>query len=167
LVFAFTGLSQAIRFMPRPVVIGFTNGIALLIASTQIKDFLGMRIPEPPSEFLGRLEVLAASVGAIDPIAVVVGAGSLVAILLTPRIAPRVPGTIVALAAGTVAAAVLDLPVETIGSRFGGIPSGLPAIAVPEFRLDLIVPLLPSAFTVAFLAAVESLLSAVVSDSMS
>jgi SulP family sulfate permease len=166
LVFAFTGLSQAIRFMPRPVVIGFTNGIALLIASTQIKDFLGMQIPEPPSEFLERMKVLVESVGAIDPIAVLVGVGSLATILATPRFLPRIPGTIVALVAGTVAVALLDVPVETIGSRFGGIPSGLPAIDIPEFRADLIVPLLPSAITVALLAAVESLLSAVVADSM-
>ena len=166
LVFAFTGLSQAIRFMPRPVVIGFTNGIALLIASTQIKDFFGMRIPEPPSDFLERMRVLVESVGLVDPVAVVVGVGSLATIFVMPRLLPRIPGTIVALVVGTAAVGLFNLPVETIGTRFGGIPSGLPEISVPEFRVDLIVPLLPSAITVALLAAVESLLSAVVADSM-
>jgi SulP family sulfate permease len=166
LLFAVTGLAQAVKFMPRPVVIGFTNGIALLIASTQIKDFLGMRIPDPPSEFLGRMEVLVTSGHAIDPLAVGLGAGSLALILIVPRLIPRVPGSIVALIAGTVAVAAFGLPVETIGSRFGGIPSGLPAVDIPAFRADLIIPLLPSAITVALLAAVESLLSAVVADSM-
>jgi SulP family sulfate permease len=166
LLFAVTGLAQAVKFMPRPVVIGFTNGIALLIASTQIKDFLGMRIPDPPSEFLERMEVLVTSIPAIDPIAVGLGAGSLALILIVPRLISRVPGSIVALIAGTIAVATFGLPVETIGSRFGGIPSGLPAVEIPAFRGDLIIPLLPSAITVALLAAVESLLSAVVADSM-
>jgi SulP family sulfate permease len=95
------------------------------------------------------------------------GVVSLAAILVSPRYLPRVPGAVVALVLGTTAVALFDLPVETIGSRFGGIPSSLPAVDVPRFRADLIIPLLPSAFTVALLAAVESLLSAVVADSMS
>ncbi len=165
MLFAVTGLAQAVKFMPRPVVIGFTNGIALLIASTQIKDFLGMRIPDPPGEFLARMTTLASSVQAIDPLAVALGIASLALILTVPRVAPRVPGSIVALAVGT-AAVAFGLPVETIGSRFGGIPSGLPTIDIPAFRWDLIIPLLPSAITVSLLAAVESLLSAVVGDSM-
>ena len=166
LLLAVTGLGQAVKFMPRPVVIGFTNGIALLIASTQIKDFLGMRIPEPPSAFLERMAALAASIGMVDPIAVALAIGSLVLILFTPRWFPRVPGSIVALVAGTAAVGLFQLPVETIGSRFGGIPGGFPGIDVPDFRLDLVIPLLPAALTVALLAAVESLLSAVVSDGM-
>jgi SulP family sulfate permease len=166
MVFAVTGLGQAVKFIPRPVVIGFTNGIALLIASTQIKDFLGMRIAEPPTDFFARLQTLAMSTSAIDPVAVALGAGSLALILIVPRVLPRVPGSMVALVVGTAVVAALGLPVETIGSRFGGIPSGLPAIHVPEMRWDLVIPLLPSAITVALLAAVESLLSAVVADSM-
>lgn len=166
IIFAVTGLAQAVKFMPRPVVIGFTNGIALLIASTQIKDFLGMRIPEPPSEFVARMRALGEGISLIDPMAVTLGALSLALILLTPRWLKKVPGSIVALIAGTAAVALFQLPVETIGTRFGGIPSSLPGIAVPELRPDLIVPLLPSAITVALLAAVESLLSAVVADGM-
>ncbi len=163
---AITGLAQAVRFIPRPVVLGFTNGISLLIATTQIKDFLGLRMADPPSEFFARMSALAHALPLFTPAALVLAVVSLAIIVLTPKWLPRVPGSIVALVVATAAVAVLPLPVETIGSRFGGIPSGLPQIAVPEFRADLILPLLPSALTVALLAAVESLLSAVVADSM-
>jgi SulP family sulfate permease len=163
---ALTGLGRAIKFIPRPVVLGFTNGIALLIASTQIKDFLGLGVADVPSEFFDRMVTLGHAIGTVNPSAVILGGASLALILLVPRWLPRVPGSIVALLAGTAAAVALGLPVETIGTKFGGVPSGLPRIAVPEFRADLILPLLPSALTVAFLAAVESLLSAVVADSM-
>jgi sulfate permease, SulP family len=167
LFLGFTGLGQAVKFIPRPVVLGFTNGIALLIASTQIKDFLGLTTNENPSEFFARMTVIAQSLGTISGPACLLGFVSLALVLFIPRKFPRVPGSIVALLFGTIAVMVLPLPVETIGSRFGGIPSGLPTVAMPQFRADLILPLLPSAFTVAFLAAVESLLSAVVADSMS
>lgn len=163
---AITGLGQAVKFIPRPVVIGFTNGIALLIASTQIKDFLGLAIPDPPSEFFARMEALALGLPHWNPVAFALAAGSLALVLIVPRYLRRVPGSIVALVVATVAVAVLNLPVETIGSRFGGIPQGLPHLEIPAFRADLLLPLLPSALTVALLAAVESLLSAVVADSM-
>jgi sulfate permease, SulP family len=167
LFLAFSGLGQAVKFIPRPVVIGFTNGIALLIVSTQIKDFLGLRIGTLPSEFFARMAVIGVSLDTVNWAAVSLGVMSLAIILLTPRVLTRVPGSIVALVAATAAIAVLNLPVETIGSRFGGIPLGFPDVDVPDFRADLILPLLPSALTVALLAAVESLLSAVVGDSMS
>ena len=163
---AVTGLGRAVKFIPRPVVIGFTNGIALLIAATQIRDFLGLAIPEPPSEFFSRMTALAAGLPQWNPAALALAATSLAVVLVMPRLAPRVPGSIVALVAATAAVAAFGLPVETIGSRFGGIPGGPPRIAIPPFRADLILPLLPSAFTVALLAAVESLLSAVVADTM-
>jgi SulP family sulfate permease len=162
-----TGLGTAVRFIPRPVTIGFTNGIAVLIASTQIRDFLGLRTGAVPSEFLARMAKLGAHWSTIDPTTAVVGVASLAIILLWPLITRRVPGSIVALLVGTGMAIVLKLPVETIGSKFGGIPTGLPQFHIPQFRADLILPLLPSAMTVALLAAVESLLSAVVADSMS
>jgi SulP family sulfate permease len=167
LFLAVTGLGQAVKFIPRPVVLGFTNGIALLIASTQIKDFLGLTMPEHPSEFFARMTVIVESLSTVNWAAFVLAAASLGIVFLVPRWFPRVPGSIVALFLGTAAVTMLQLPVETIGSRFGGIPSGLPAIAVPEFRPDLILPLLPAALTVAILSAVESLLSAVVADTMS
>ncbi len=166
ILLAVTGLGQAVKFIPRPVVIGFTNGIALLIASTQIKDFLGLRMGEPPTEFFARMAALGEALPLWTPAALALAAGSLAVVLLVPRWLPRVPGAIVALVAATAAVALLGLPVETIGTKFGGIPSGLPPFAIPAFRADLILPLLPSALTVALLAAVESLLSAVVADSM-
>ena len=167
LFLALTGLGQAVKFIPRPVVLGFTNGIALLIASTQIKDFLGLTLAGNPSEFFARMGAIGGALSTIDPLAVGLATGSLALILLVPKWIPRLPGSIVALLAGTTAVAVFGLPVETIGSKFGGIPNSLPAFAIPQFRADLILPLLPSALTVALLAAVESLLSAVVADSMS
>ncbi|MFP5379138.1 MAG: SulP family inorganic anion transporter [Vicinamibacteria bacterium] len=163
---ALTGLGEAVKFIPRPVVLGFTNGIALLIATTQIRDFLGLDLADVPSEFFARMEALGAHFHTLSPIATALGVGSLLLILLTPRWLPRVPGSVVALVAGTGAVALAGLPVATIGSTFGGIPATLPAFDVPEFRADLILPLLPSALTVAVLAAVESLLSAVVADGM-
>lgn len=166
-VMGLTGLGAAVKFIPRPVTIGFTNGIALLIASTQIKDFLGLKTPPVPGDFPGRLRVLGEHLGSVDPAAAAVGLASLAVILLVPRFTKRVPGSIVALILATAATALLHLPIATIGTKFGGIPLGLPHFAAPPFRPDLILPLLPSAITVALLAAIESLLSAVVADSMS
>ena len=162
-----TGLGTAVKFIPRPVTIGFTNGIALLIASTQVKDFLGLTTPAMPSDFFGRMRVLLAHLGTADWPTVVVAAASLAMILLLPRLTKRVPGSIVALLLGTLAAAAFHLHVATIGTKFGGIPTGLPPFSMPHLRADLILPLFPSALTVALLAAVESLLSAVVADGMS
>jgi SulP family sulfate permease len=162
-----TGLGTAVRFIPRAVTIGFTNGIAVLIASTQIRDFLGLKTGPMPSDFPARMAKLAEHWKSVDPSTVLVGGVSLAIILLWPLVTKRVPGSIVALLAGTVMATALRLPVDTIGTKFGGIPTGLPAFHVPQFRADLILPLLPSAMTVALLAAVESLLSAVVADGMS
>jgi SulP family sulfate permease len=162
-----TGLGSAVRFIPRSVTIGFTNGIAVLIASTQIKDFFGLALDTVPSEFLPRMEALARSASSIDAVTTLIAAGTLAIVLFWPRLSKRVPGSIVALFVMTPACALLALPVETIGSKFGGIPTGLPPVSLPELRGDLILPLLPSAFTVAILAAIESLLSAVVADNMS
>jgi SulP family sulfate permease len=167
LVMGMTGLGTAVKYIPRPVTIGFTNGIALLIASTQIKDFLGLKTPPVPSEFLPRIEMLVHYAGTVRWETVAVAAASLATILLWPRVTKRVPGSIVALLLSTVLVAVFHLPIETIGSKFGGIPQGLPHFVAPSFHADQILPLLPSAFTVALLAAVESLLSAVVADGMS
>src|SRR5690606_3028633 len=111
------------------VVLGFTNGIALLIASTQIKDFLGLRMDEVPHEFFARMRALAAHIDTVNPAALLLAGASLALILLIPRRWPRVPGSVVALAVATAVVAAFGLPVDTIGSRFGGIPSGLPTFA--------------------------------------
>ncbi len=167
IVMGTTGLGTAVKFIPRPVTIGFTNGIAVLIASTQIRDFLGLKTGAIPSEFFGRMKVLFLHLGTVDPATALVGCGSLAIILGWPLVTKKLPGSIVALFAGTAAVMLFQLPIDTIGSKFGGIPAGFPALHLPEFRADLILPLLPSALTVALLAAVESLLSAVVADGMS
>lgn len=167
IVLGLTRLGTAVTFIPRPVVIGFTNGIALLIASTQIKDLFGLTTVGNPSEFFARMRSIASAIGTLDPATTAVGLGTLALIIAVPRVFPRVPGAVVALVVATAAVAVFHVHVATIGSRFGAIPAGLPAFALPSFRPDLILPLLPSALTVAILAAVESLLSAVVADSLS
>src|SRR5882724_2680352 len=166
IVMAITGVGTAVKYIPRPVTIGFTNGIAVLIASTQIKDFLGLETGPVPGNFVSRMSLLAGSLKSIHLPAVLIAVVSLVIILVLPRVTKRIPGSIVALALTTVAVASFGIPVDTIGSKFGGIPTGLPHFSLPEFRFDLIMPLLPAAVTVAMLAAIESLLSAVVADGM-
>jgi sulfate permease, SulP family len=167
LMMGITGLGTAVKYIPRPVTISFTNGIALLIASTQIKDFLGEKTPPVPSEFLARIRMLLHYVGTTRWQTIAVAATSLAIILLWSRLTKRVPGSIVALLLSTVVVAGFHLPIETIGSKFGGIPQGFAHFALPSFQAAHILPLLPSAFTVALLAVVESLLSAVVADGMS
>jgi len=162
-----TGMGTAVKFIPRPVVIGFTNGIAVLIASTQVKDFLGLRMDKVPGEFWLRMKALAASFPTWSPKATILAGGTVGVMLLCRAISNRIPGAIVGMLGATAAAYLLRLPVETIGTRFGGIPSGLPHLAIPHFRADLIHGLLGPAFTVAMLGAIESLMSAVVSDRMS
>lgn len=166
LVMGLTGLGTAVRFIPRPVVIGFTNGIAVLIASTQIRDFFGLRTATVPSEFLPRLRVLLAHATTLNMPAFLLGAGTLLILLLLPRVSKRIPAPIVGVLACTLVGVAFHLPVETIGSKFGGIPRGLPPFSIPDFHAEHILPLIPSAFTVALLAALESMLSAVVADGM-
>ena len=167
-VMGLTGSGTAVRFIPRPVVIGFTNGIALVIASTQLKDFFGIAVEGAvPGEFIERMRVLAEHAGAASAATTVMGVSVLALILVWNRLLPRVPGYIVALFAGTAAAAAMQLPLETIGTRFGGIPAGLPTLQLPRFRPDLILTLISPTLTVAMLGAIESLLSAVVADRMS
>ena len=160
-----TGMGNAVKFIPRPVVVGFTNGIAVLIASTQIRDFLGLTVPVP-SDFWPRMTTLARNAGSFSVPATTLAVITVAVLLVWRRVVPRVPGYIVALLGATVAVVVLRLPVETIGTRFGGIPSGLPHIVVPKFRADLMPTLLRPAVTVAMLGAIESLMSAVVADRM-
>jgi SulP family sulfate permease len=161
-----TGMGSAVRFIPRPVVVGFTNGIAVLIASTQIRDLLGLQVDSVPTDFWPRMEFLASRLSSWSPTAAGLAAGAIAIILITGRFARKVPGAIVALVAGTVAAAAFGLPVETIGTRFGGIPPGLPALHIPRVRVELLYTLLVPAMTVAMLGAIESLMSAMVADRM-
>jgi sulfate permease, SulP family len=167
IVLGVTGLGTAVKFIPRPVIVGFTNGIAVIIASTQIKDFFGLRVDKVPGEFLARMEVLIRNFGTLSPVETSLGVLALFLILIFARYVKKVPGYIVALFVGTVVVVVFKLPVATIGTRFGGIPSGLPKLHIPQFHFDLVRPLISPAVTVAMLGAIESLMSAVVSDRMS
>ncbi|MCC6293428.1 MAG: STAS domain-containing protein [Bryobacterales bacterium] len=161
-----TGLGTAVKYFPRPVVIGFTNGIGVLIASTQIRDLFGLQTPPLPGEFLGRLQILLAHAGTASGAATLLGAATVATILILRGLSRRIPGSILALLAGSLAVFLGHLHVETIGSRFGGVPSGVPALHLPSFRPDLVLTLLSPALTVAMLGAIESLLSAVVADRM-
>ena len=162
-----TGLGTAVKFIPRPVVIGFTNGIGVLIASTQIRDFFGLQLTAVPGDFFGRAKALIAHAGSASSCATVLAASTVAAILILRMVSRRIPGSILALLVGSSIALAAGLSVETIGTRFGGVPSGLPVLHIPRFRPDLILTLLSPALTVAMLGAIESLLSAVVSDRMS
>ena len=162
-----TGLGSAVKFIPRPVVAGFTSGIAITIASTQIQDFFGIRAAKVPGDFWGRIVVLAKNFPTFSHLETAMGILAILLILVCNRFLKRIPGYIVALVAGTAAVVIFHLPVETIGTRFGGIPSGLPHFSLPHFHGNLIRPLISPAITVAMLGAIESLMSAVVSDRMS
>jgi SulP family sulfate permease len=165
-VLGWSGLGSAIRFIPRPIVIGFTNGIAVLVVSTQIKDFFGLHVTAGPTDFFSRMSALVHGAGTIGMTTTALALASLVVAVALPRLVPRVPGAVAALIAATGVAALFHLHVETIGSRFGSISHDAFRLAIPHVDPSLILPLLPSALTVALLAAVESLLSAVVADSL-
>jgi len=166
-IMGLTGMGSAVKFIPRPIVIGFTNGIAILIASTQVKDFLGLQLQKVPGEFWMRMKALAASFPSLSYDAAALAVGTVLVIAICRGISIRIPGAIVAMVLGTAIVKLFHLPVETIGTRFGGIPSGLPHLQIPAFRPELIHGLLGPAVTVAMLGAIESLMSAVVSDRMS
>ena len=167
LILGATGLGTAVKFIPRPVVVGFTNGIAVIIASTQIKDFFGLKIDKVPGEFASRILALAQNSSSFSSAETTLASSALIVIIFFMVFVKRVPGYIVALFIGTAAVVVFKLPVATIGTRFGGIPSGFPILKIPRFHLDLLRPLISPAITVAMLGAIESLMSAVVSDRMS
>jgi SulP family sulfate permease len=167
IVLGASGMGTAVKFIPRPVVLGFTNGIALLIASTQIKDFFGLKIEKVPSEFFERAEALVTHFGTLSVTATVLGAATLLVLLLCMNFVKRVPGAIAAMVVGTTTVFLFKLPVETIGSRFGGIPRGFPQFQMPELHMASLPHLLSPAVTIAMLGAIESLMSAMVADRMS
>jgi SulP family sulfate permease len=167
LIMGFARLGTMIKFIPYPVTMGFTSGIAALIFSTQIKDFFGLKVDKVPSEFVEKMQVLGENFGTFQPATLALAVGSLLIILLWPKEwQRRIPGSIVSLLVGTLAVAIFGLQVETIGSKFGGIPQGLPSVHVPSFSFENIRNLIQPATTIALLAAIESLLCAVVADGM-
>lgn len=170
-------LGSLIRYIPVPIIIGFTNGIAVIIALQQVKDFLGLSIPKMPAHFFGQLEALASHLPTVNPAAVLTGMAALAIIVVWPkpyhpnpgrwrRRLAMVPGTVVVLVLGTLAVAFFGLPVETIGSRFGGIPQSLPGFAMPAIDWEAARNLAGPILSIALLGAIESLLCARVADGM-
>jgi SulP family sulfate permease len=160
------GLGRFIKFIPYPVTTGFTAGSGLLIFSQQIKDFFGLRPAASPPEFLEMWLGYFRAFDTVQPVTLAVGVGTVAVILLIRRFAPRIPGAVVAVVAATAISYVLGLPVDTIGTRFGGIPQSVPSPVLPSFDWAIIRELMRDSFTIAILAAIESLLSAVVADGM-
>lgn len=159
-------IGRFISLVPEPVIEGFTVGIALIIAVSQLKDLLGLSAATVPADLTEALPAIWGARDAINPAALAIGLGAIAGIALLRRLAPWFPGSLLVIGAASAAAALLVLPVDTIQSRFGALPAGLPMPALPHVSVALIIDLLPSAFVIAFLAGVESLLSAIVADRM-
>jgi len=159
-------LGAAIKFIPHPVVVGFTSGIAVIILSSQVKDFLGLQMGDVPAQFIPKWEAFASHLNSVNGDAIAVSLVALLIMILWPRVSHRIPGPFVALIATTVVVKLFNIPVETIGTRFGAISATLPHPIVPHVSLSQLTALVGPAFTIALLAAVESLLSAVVADGM-
>ena len=166
IVAGYAGLGRLIRFIPMPVVTGFTAGIAVIIASSQVGDFLGLAAGKVPADFIGKWTAYIGALGTLRLPALCVGTGTLALIVLLRRFAPQLPAFLLALLAATLAVTLLHLPVDTVGERFPSMPTGIPAPHLPVMSLSLVQHLLPAAFTIAFLAGIEALLSAVVADAM-
>jgi len=159
-------IGTLMKYMPQPVITGFTSGIAVSIFLSQVKDLLGLHMGAVPAEFWARVETYAQHLGDFNAVATALAFSGLALILLLRRWRPGWPGFLIAVVAGTAACTLLALPVETIGSRFGGVPAVLPHFELPQIPFERTRELFPSSFTIAFLAGVESLLSAVVADGM-
>lgn len=159
-------IGRLIKFIPHPVVTGFTAGIAVIIATSQVKDFLGLSLDNIPAEFLPKWQAYFGAMSSAHVATLLVGLGALGVIVALRRFAPKLPGFLIAIVMASLVVALLQLPVETIGSRFPDMPAGLPVPSLPSLSWTKIAELLPSAFTIAFLAGIEALLSAVVADGM-
>ncbi|WP_068468530.1 SulP family inorganic anion transporter [Candidatus Protochlamydia phocaeensis] len=155
-----------LRFIPYPVTVGFTTGIAVVIFSSQIKDFLGLQIEKVPSKFLEKCLIFCETAHTWNPWAFAIAASTLALIFILRHYYPKLPGAIFAVALATIATSAFQLPLETIEAKFGGIPSAIPTPALPSFSYDLLKTIFPDAITIALLGAIESLLSAVVADGM-
>src|SRR5690606_33564567 len=159
-------LGAMMRFIPYPVIVGFTSGIAMIIASSQVGDFLGLELEAVPAEFFAKWMTFFRGMGSLSPAAVGTGLLCLAILVMWPRISRRVPASLVALVVCTVVVRVFPIPVDTIGSRFGVIPAGIPAPHLPVLAWDAVRDLVPAAFAIAMLGGIESLLSATVADGM-
>jgi SulP family sulfate permease len=165
-LFGIFRLGGLIRFIPFPVTTGFTTGIAVVIFSTQVRDLLGLRVESVPAEFVEKWHAYITHLDTLNPQAALLGLGTITVILLVRRVWPRLPAMLVGMLAATLVATLLHLDVETIGSRFGDLPRMLPTPAMPKVPWTELTTLIKPAFTIALLAAIESLLSATVADGM-
>jgi SulP family sulfate permease len=159
-------LGSIIKFIPYSLIIGFTSGIALIIFSSQVKDFLGLKMGPVPADFIDKWRAFAGCIGTVNPYTTVVGITTVLIVVLSPRITSRVPGSLVAILLVTAVVQLFHLPVETIGGKFGSIPSSLPRPVIPHLDFATVRKLIQPAFTIALLGGIESLLSAVVADGM-
>ena len=159
-------IGRLIKFIPHPVVTGFTAGIAVIIASSQVKDFLGLSLDTVPSEFLPKWQAYFGAMSTVHMATLLVGLGAFFVIIGLKRFAPKLPGFLIALVLASIVVALLKLPVDTIGTRFPDMPATMPMPSLPVVTWARVAELLPSAFTIAFLAGIEALLSAVVADGM-
>ncbi len=165
-IMGLTKLGNAIKYIPYPLIIGFTTGIAVIIFSSEIKDFLGLKMGSVPADFISKWVAYGHHLSSVNFYAIFIGIFTLLLVFLWPKITRKVPGSIIAIIITTLAVHFLKLPVETIGSRFGPIPSTLPAPVIPHVSLATVQQLIRPAFTIALLGSIESLLSAVVADGM-
>jgi len=163
---AYLRAGNLVAFVPEPVINGFTIGIGIIIATSQLKDFFGLSMAQPPAEFIGKLEALWANKHSLNFQALGIGLAAMLMIVSLRRMAPQFPGLVVAVGLSSAIVAVAILPVDTIFSRFGVLPNSLPVPALPNITFARLIELLPSAIVIAFLASIESLLSAMVADKM-
>ena len=166
MVMGIAKLGNAIKYIPYPIIIGFTTGIAVIIFSSEMKDFFGLRMGNVPADFISKWLAYSQHVSSVNIYALLTGGFTLLVVLLWPKLTHRIPGSLIAIIITTVAVHFFNIPVETIGSRFGAIPSMLPQPLIPDVSFETVQQLIRPAFTIALLGSIESLLSAVVADGM-
>jgi SulP family sulfate permease len=166
ILMGFARMGALLKFIPYPVIVGFTSGIALIIFSSQIRDFFGLNLDAVPPEFISKWIAYSKSLTTLNPYALGVGVASLLLIVFWPRLTHRIPGPLVAILVLTAVVRIFHLPVETIGSRFGSVPNHFPTPHLPEISWQMVQQMFSPGVTIALLAALESLLAAVVADGM-
>ncbi len=159
-------LGAVIKYIPYPVTVGFTGGIAIIIAAGQVRDLLGLSLAEVPADFIAKVKSYSAHLGSVNAAAAAIGLFTIFLVVYWPRVTRRVPGSLIAIILSTAVVHLFHLPVETIGSRFGSVSGALPVPSLPGLRWDMVPELFSPALSIALLAGIESLLSAVVADGM-
>jgi SulP family sulfate permease len=166
IIMGFAKLGSVIKFIPHPLIIGFTSGVALIIFSSEIKDFFGIKMGAVPADFFDKWKSYILNFHSLNLYTLLIAISAIVIILFWPKVMHKIPGSLIAILVTTTAVQLLHLPLESIGSRFGTIPSSLPSPVIPHLDFTIIKNLIRPAFTIALLGGIESLLSAVVADGM-